>query len=139
MGSLPTIDIDLCLCTMKSPPPPLTDPAFSPLLFTSSQGSVTFSCTEPVSMAVTFAGPRSFLRLPVVAPESTGLSVGLHFRTWNEAGLLLTFKLPQQAGAVWLFLSRARLFLQVHISGRTPLELSTGQTSAHNPHLGHWQ
>lgn len=87
-------------------------------------------------MAVTFASPRSFLRLPlpaVGAPESTGVSVALRFRTWNEAGLLLTFKLPQQAGAVWLFLSRARLFLQVHTSGRTPLELSTGQPAAHSP------
>lgn len=84
-------------------------------------------------MAVTFAGPSSFLRLPTDEPTSTGVSVGLRFRTWNEAGLLLTFKLPQQAGAVWLFLSRARLFLQVHSSGRTPLELSTGQTAAHNP------
>lgn len=103
------------------------------LLFTSSQGSVTFSCTEPASVAVTFSGPHSFLRLPVGAPASTGVSVGLQFRTWNEAGLLLTFKLPQQAGAVWLFLSRARLFLQVHMSGRTPQELSTGQPADHNP------
>lgn len=97
---------------------------------------------ESTSVAVTFTDPRSFLRLPVPAAPvehssslssfsspspPSAVSLGLSFRTWNQAGLLLTFKLPQQAGAVWLFLSRARLFLQLQRSGGSPLELSAGQ------------
>uniref|UniRef100_A0A3P8TCK0 Contactin associated protein like 3 n=1 Tax=Amphiprion percula TaxID=161767 RepID=A0A3P8TCK0_AMPPE len=74
------------------------------------QGNVTFSCAEPVSVAVTFTGPQSFLQLPgATASSSGGVSLGFQFRTWNKAGLLLTFDLPQQGGVVWLYLSEARL------------------------------
>ncbi|XP_030298808.1 contactin-associated protein-like 4 isoform X2 [Sparus aurata] len=91
------------------------------------KGNVTFSCSEPVFVAMTFTSPESFLCLPgVTEPSSTGASVGLQFRTWNKAGLLLTFDLPKHGGTVWLYLSRARLHLQIHKSGRAPLELSAG-------------
>ncbi|KAM9844451.1 contactin-associated protein-like 4 [Aulostomus maculatus] len=90
-------------------------------------GNVTFSCAEPVSAAVTFPGLQSFLQLPgATASTSGGVSVGFQFRTWNKAGLLLTFDLPQQAGVVWMYLSEARLRLQIHKGGRVMLELSTG-------------
>uniref|UniRef100_A0A3Q1K2B8 Contactin associated protein like 3 n=1 Tax=Anabas testudineus TaxID=64144 RepID=A0A3Q1K2B8_ANATE len=72
-------------------------------------GNLTFSCAEPVSVAVTFPGPQTF-----------------QFRTWNKAGLLLTFDVPQQGGVVWLHLSDARLRLQIHKAGRLLLELSAG-------------
>uniref|UniRef100_A0A8C7S8Y3 Contactin associated protein like 3 n=1 Tax=Oncorhynchus mykiss TaxID=8022 RepID=A0A8C7S8Y3_ONCMY len=49
-------------------------------------GNVTFTCAEPVSVPVTFAGAQSFLQLP-------GAALHLQFRTWNRAGLLLTFDL----------------------------------------------
>uniref|UniRef100_A0A3B4WSC4 Contactin-associated protein-like 4 n=1 Tax=Seriola lalandi dorsalis TaxID=1841481 RepID=A0A3B4WSC4_SERLL len=88
-------------------------------------GNVTFSCAEPVSVAVTFHGPQSFLQLPG-APASGGVSVGFQFRTWNKAGLLLTFDLPHKGGVVWLYLSEARLRLQIHKDGRALLELSAG-------------
>ncbi|XP_069564962.1 contactin-associated protein-like 4 isoform X1 [Brachyistius frenatus] len=92
------------------------------------KGNVTFWCAEPVSVAVTFPGPRSFLQLPgtTASSSSGGVSVGFQFRTWNKAGLLLTFDLPQQRGVVWLYLSEARLQLQVHKEGRVLLELSAG-------------
>ncbi|KAM8859383.1 contactin-associated protein-like 4 isoform 2-T7 [Spinachia spinachia] len=91
------------------------------------QGDVTFSCAEPVSVAMTFTSAQSFLRLPLATEApTTEASVGLHFRTWNEAGLLLTFDLPQREGVVWLYLSGARLHLQIHKAGRAPLELSAG-------------
>ncbi|XP_077955837.1 contactin-associated protein-like 4 isoform X1 [Gasterosteus aculeatus] len=90
-------------------------------------GNVTFSCAESVSVAVTFPGPRSFLRLPGAAPSlSEGVSVGLQFRTWNDAGLLLTFDLPEEGGVAWLYLSEARLRLQIHKAGGALLELSAG-------------
>ncbi|KAM4628786.1 contactin-associated protein-like 5 [Polymixia lowei] len=90
-------------------------------------GNVTFSCVEPVSVAVTFNGPQSFLQLPGVPAWSSGaVLVGLQFRTWNKAGLLLTFELPQQEGVAWLYLSEARLRLQIHTAGRVLLELNVG-------------
>lgn len=110
---------------LSSSPPPL---------FHLSQGNVTFSCAEPIFVAMTFTGPQSFLCLPGVAePSSMGVSVGLQFRTWNEAGLLLTFKLSKQGGAVWLYLSKARLHLQVHKYGRVPLEFNVGRSDIKPP------
>ncbi|CAB1460602.1 unnamed protein product [Pleuronectes platessa] len=90
-------------------------------------GNVTFSCSEPVSIAVTFPGPQSFLQLPgPMASSSGGVSVGFQFRTWNKAGLLLTFDLPGEGGVAWLHLSEARLRLQIQKAGRALLELSAG-------------
>ncbi|KAM6918523.1 contactin-associated protein-like 4 [Xenentodon cancila] len=89
-------------------------------------GNVTFFCAEPVSVAVTFPGPQSFLQLPWTSSSSGAVSVGLQFRTWNEAGLLLTFDLPMQGGVVWLCLSGARLHLQIQKGGKMLLELSVG-------------
>uniref|UniRef100_A0AAX7UBY4 Contactin associated protein like 3 n=1 Tax=Astatotilapia calliptera TaxID=8154 RepID=A0AAX7UBY4_ASTCA len=90
-------------------------------------GNVTFSCAEPVSVAVTFTDSHSFLQLPGLTSWSTGLvSVMLQFRTWNKGGLLLTFGLPQQDGTVFLYLSQARLRLQISKAGRSSLDLSAG-------------
>uniref|UniRef100_A0A4W6DPD4 Contactin associated protein like 3 n=1 Tax=Lates calcarifer TaxID=8187 RepID=A0A4W6DPD4_LATCA len=90
-------------------------------------GSVTFSCAEPVSVAVTFTDSQSFLQLPGLALWSSGVvAVALQFRTWNKAGLLLTFDLPHLDSTVWLYLSEARLRLQISKAGRATLELSAG-------------
>ncbi|KAM4728066.1 contactin-associated protein-like 4 [Anableps anableps] len=90
-------------------------------------GNVTFSCAEPVPVAVTFPGLRSFLQLPWTTSSSSGsVLIGFQFRTWNKAGLLLTFDLPHQGGVAWLFLSEARLRLQIQKGGRVLLELSAG-------------
>ncbi|CAJ1061130.1 contactin-associated protein-like 4 [Xyrichtys novacula] len=95
----------------------------------SMMGNVTFSCAEPVSVAVTFTDSHSFLVLPGLRSWSSGvLSVALQFRTWNKVGLLLTFDLPQQEGSVWLYLSEARLRLQISRAGRAQLELSAGSS-----------
>lgn len=98
-----------------------------------SQGNVTFSCSEPVFVAMTFTGPQSFLRLPRIDQSLLGISVRLQFRTWNKAGLLLTFELPNREGRVWLYLSKARTHLQIHKSGRAPLELNAGQSARLHP------
>ncbi|CAB1420470.1 unnamed protein product [Pleuronectes platessa] len=90
-------------------------------------GNVTFSCAEPVSVAVTFTDSQSFLRLPGLTWWSSGVvAVALQFRTWNKAGLLLTFDLPQLESTVWLYLSESRLRLQISKAGRAALELSAG-------------
>uniref|UniRef100_A0A4W5MW51 Contactin associated protein like 3 n=1 Tax=Hucho hucho TaxID=62062 RepID=A0A4W5MW51_9TELE len=83
------------------------------------QGNVTFTCAEPVSVPVTFAGAQSFLQLP-------GAALHLQFRTWNRAGLLLTFDLQQQVGSLWLYLSETRVRLQIHKAGRILLDIATG-------------
>ncbi|XP_072245116.1 contactin-associated protein-like 4 [Leuresthes tenuis] len=90
-------------------------------------GNVTFTCAESVSVAVTFTDIRSFLQLPGLTSWPSGfVSITLQFRTWNKAGLLLTFDLPQQEGSVFLYLSEARLRLRISKPGRTLLELRTG-------------
>uniref|UniRef100_A0A3P9CRP0 Contactin-associated protein-like 4 n=1 Tax=Maylandia zebra TaxID=106582 RepID=A0A3P9CRP0_9CICH len=100
-----------------------------------SQGNVTFSCAEPVSVAVTFTDSHSFLQLPGLTSWSTGLvSVTLQFRTWNKGGLLLTFGLPQQDGTVFLYLSQARLRLQIS-SGLNDGQWHYVELSFKNDHL----
>lgn len=104
-----------------------SNPSLSLPLLHLSQGNITFSCVEPVYVAATFTGPKSFLSLPgPTEPPLMGTSIRLQFRTWNEAGLLLTFNLPMHSGAVWMYLSNTRLHLQVRKAGRAPLELSAG-------------
>lgn len=93
-----------------------------------TQGNVTFSCSEPVFVAVTFTGPRSFLRLPGdIGLHSAGVSLGLQFRTWDTEGMLLAFDLPKRDGTVWLHLRDAKVHLQIHKAGRPPVELKAGQ------------
>nr|XP_057947216.1 contactin-associated protein-like 4 [Doryrhamphus excisus] len=90
-------------------------------------GNVTFACTEQLSVAVTFPGPRSFLHLPGVTAAAPGvLSVSFQFRTWNEAGLLLTSELARQGGVLWLYLSETRLRLHVEKGGRVLLDIRAG-------------
>uniref|UniRef100_A0A3P9JAD1 Contactin associated protein like 3 n=1 Tax=Oryzias latipes TaxID=8090 RepID=A0A3P9JAD1_ORYLA len=94
---------------------------------TSLQGNVSFFCPEPTSVAVTFPEPQSFLQLPWSTSFSSGtLSIGFQFRTWNKAGLLITFDLPQQKGVVWLYLSEAKICFQIHKAGRKLLEINAG-------------
>ena len=108
-------------------PPSLSFPLSHPPSF--SQGNVTFSCAEPVSVAVTFTDSPSFLQLPGLTSWSSGaVAVALQFRTWNKAGLLLTFDLPQLESTVWLYLSETRLRLQFSKVGRATLELSAGRS-----------
>ncbi|XP_061739883.1 contactin-associated protein-like 4 isoform X3 [Nerophis ophidion] len=90
-------------------------------------GNVTFSCAEPVSVAVTFTHSQSFMHLLGRTAGSSGpLVITLQFRTWNEEGLLLTFNLPRQHKVLWLYLSQARLCLHISDTGRAILQLSTG-------------
>eukprot|EP00063_Salmo_salar_P005396 XP_013980231.1 PREDICTED: contactin-associated protein-like 4 [Salmo salar] len=101
-------------------------------------GNVTFTCAEPVSVPVTFAGAQSFLQFPGAALQqrdaggggvalvAVGVAISLQFRTWNRAGLLLTFDLQQQVGSLWLYLSETRVRLQIHKTGRILLDAVTG-------------
>ncbi|XP_072295490.1 contactin-associated protein-like 4 [Eucyclogobius newberryi] len=89
-------------------------------------GNVTFSCFESTSVSATFSDPLSFLSLPSPGPGSGPVSVGMQMRTWNRAGLLVTFALSEGRGAAWLYVSEARLKLVVRAWQRSVVELSAG-------------
>uniref|UniRef100_A0A9J7X590 Contactin associated protein like 3 n=1 Tax=Cyprinus carpio carpio TaxID=630221 RepID=A0A9J7X590_CYPCA len=89
------------------------------------QGNVSFTCTESIDVPVTFASPGSFLALPWVSGGES-VSVTLQFRTWNKAGLLMTFDLQHNAGTLWLYLSEARVRLQIHKTGRIMTDITAG-------------
>ncbi|KTF84414.1 hypothetical protein cypCar_00041034, partial [Cyprinus carpio] len=88
-------------------------------------GNVSFTCTESIDVPVTFASPGSFLALPWVSGGES-VSVTLQFRTWNKAGLLMTFDLQHNAGTLWLYLSEARVRLQIHKTGRIMTDITAG-------------
>uniref|UniRef100_A0A8C2JKL8 Contactin associated protein like 3 n=1 Tax=Cyprinus carpio TaxID=7962 RepID=A0A8C2JKL8_CYPCA len=88
-------------------------------------GNVSFTCPESIDVPVTFASPGSFLALPWVSGGESA-SVSLQFRTWNRAGLLMTFDLQHNAGTLWLYLSEARARLQIHKTGRIMTDITAG-------------
>ncbi|XP_049324954.1 contactin-associated protein-like 5 isoform X2 [Astyanax mexicanus] len=91
----------------------------------SAVGNVSFTCAEAVEVPLTFASPDSFLQLPwAVSRDSVSLS--LQFRTWNRGGLLMTSELQHQAGTLWIYLSDARIRLQIHKAGRIVVDITAG-------------
>ncbi|XP_022348198.1 contactin-associated protein-like 4 [Enhydra lutris kenyoni] len=55
------------------------------------RGNASFSCSQPQSVPVTFPSAGSRLVLPGT-PAQDGVSISFQFRTWNEAGLLLSLR-----------------------------------------------
>nr|XP_025743681.1 contactin-associated protein-like 4 [Callorhinus ursinus] len=53
------------------------------------EGNASFSCSEPQPVPVTFPSAGSHLVLPGT-PAQDGVSISFQFRTWNQAGLLLS-------------------------------------------------
>ncbi|KAJ8339369.1 hypothetical protein SKAU_G00361550 [Synaphobranchus kaupii] len=92
-----------------------------------ASGDVTFACSEPTNVPVTFLGPESYLQLPGPLPKEI-LSVSLHFRTWNKAGLLMTTEMYQHAGSLWLYLSEGKVKLQISKSGRILADATAGSS-----------
>eukprot|EP00073_Rattus_norvegicus_P052063 XP_017454447.1 PREDICTED: contactin-associated protein like 5-2 isoform X2 [Rattus norvegicus] len=78
-----------------------------------SVGNVTFSCSEPQIVPITFVNSRSsYLFLPGT-PQIDGLSVSFQFRTWNEDGLLLSTELSEGSGTLLLILESGTLRLLI--------------------------
>uniref|UniRef100_A0A671NA58 Contactin-associated protein-like 4 n=1 Tax=Sinocyclocheilus anshuiensis TaxID=1608454 RepID=A0A671NA58_9TELE len=71
-------------------------------------GNVSFTCTESIDVPVTFASPGSFLALPWVSGGESA-SVALQFRTWNRAGLLMTFDLLRQKSVLAVYVKMISL------------------------------
>ncbi|XP_072115590.1 contactin-associated protein-like 5 [Mobula birostris] len=79
-------------------------------------GNVTFSCTEPRIVPVTFMTASSYLLLPGM-PQKEEISISFQFRTWNKGGLLLYNKLRETSGVVQIHLSDGKLKVTVQKSG----------------------
>ncbi|XP_052056981.1 contactin-associated protein like 5-2 isoform X2 [Apodemus sylvaticus] len=76
-------------------------------------GNVTFSCSEPQIVPITFANSRSSYLLLPGTPQIDGLSVSFQFRTWNEDGLLLSTELSEGSGTLLLILEGGTLRLLI--------------------------
>lgn len=94
-------------------------------LWLSSQGNVSFSCSQPQSMPVTFLSSRSYLALPDFSGEEE-VSATFQFRTWNKAGLLLFSELQLVSGGILLFLSDGKLKLNLYQPGKLPSDITAG-------------
>ncbi|XP_054566963.1 contactin-associated protein-like 4 isoform X4 [Eptesicus fuscus] len=90
-----------------------------------SEGNVSFSCSQPQSVPVTFLSPRSYLALPGSSREDE-VAAAFQFRTWNNAGLLLFSELQLVSGGLLLFLNDGKLKLNLYQPGRLPSDITAG-------------
>ncbi|XP_045389990.1 contactin-associated protein-like 4 isoform X4 [Lemur catta] len=89
------------------------------------EGNVSFSCSQPQSMPVTFLSSRSYLALPGFSGEDE-VSAAFQFRTWNKAGLLLFSELQLVSGGLLLILNDGKLKLNLYQPGKLPSDITAG-------------
>uniref|UniRef100_A0AC11CAB3 Contactin associated protein family member 4 n=1 Tax=Ovis aries TaxID=9940 RepID=A0AC11CAB3_SHEEP len=89
------------------------------------EGNVSFSCSQPQSVPVTFLSPRSYLALPGSFGEDE-ISATFQFRTWNKAGLLLFTELQLVSGGLLLFLDDGKVKLHLYHPGKLPSDITAG-------------
>ncbi|XP_028629685.1 contactin-associated protein like 5-1 isoform X3 [Grammomys surdaster] len=89
-------------------------------------GNVTFSCSEPQIVPITFVNSRSSYLLLPGTPQIDGLSVSFQFRTWNEDGLLLSTELSEGSGTLLLILEGGTLRLLIKKEAGHGTEILTG-------------
>nr|XP_034369084.1 contactin-associated protein like 5-3 isoform X3 [Arvicanthis niloticus] len=89
-------------------------------------GNVTFSCSEPQIVPITFVNSRSSYLLLPGTPRIDGLSVSFQFRTWNEDGLLLSTELSEGSGTLLLILEGGTLRLLIKKVAGHGTEIITG-------------
>ncbi|XP_044834526.1 contactin-associated protein-like 5 isoform X5 [Mauremys mutica] len=98
------------------------------------EGNVTFSCSEPPIVPITFVSTSSSYLLLPGTPQIDGLSVSFQFRTWNKDGLLLSTELSEDSGVLLLYLHTGRLTLVIQKVAENSMEISAGS----NLHDGLW-
>ncbi|XP_013202139.1 contactin-associated protein-like 5 [Microtus ochrogaster] len=91
-----------------------------------SVGNVTFSCSEPQLVPITFVSSRSSYLLLPGTPQIDGLSVSFQFRTWNRNGLLLSTELSEGSGTLMLMLEGGTLRLLIKKVAGHGTEILTG-------------
>ncbi|KAK2492560.1 hypothetical protein MC885_019022 [Smutsia gigantea] len=91
-------------------------------------GNVTFSCSEPQIVPITFvSSSRSYLLL-TGTPHIDGLSVSFQFRTWNKDGLLLSTVLSEASGTLLLSLQGGTLALVIWKATERAAEILKGNS-----------
>ncbi|XP_004600570.2 contactin-associated protein-like 4 isoform X2 [Sorex araneus] len=88
-------------------------------------GNVSFSCSQPQPVPVTFLTHRSYLALPGSSGDDQILTT-FQFRTWNKAGLLLFSELQLVSGHLLLFLNDGKLKLNLSQPGKLPSNITAG-------------
>ncbi|XP_032705860.1 contactin-associated protein-like 3B [Lontra canadensis] len=88
-------------------------------------GNVSFSCSHPQIVPVTFLSSRSYLALPGTIGEDK-VSVAFQFRTWNRAGLLLTTQFQHGPAALVLVLNDGKLRLSLSQPGHLARDVTAG-------------
>ncbi|XP_024646140.2 contactin-associated protein-like 4 isoform X3 [Macaca nemestrina] len=96
-------------------------------------GTVAFACAHPQTVPATFLSAQSHLALPG-SPGADAASVSFQFRTWNRAGLLLSWGTRPGSGGFFLALQDGRLHVgpraspgQAQSGARTGVGLNDGQ------------
>ncbi|KAM4626900.1 contactin-associated protein-like 5 [Discoglossus pictus] len=89
-------------------------------------GNVTFSCSEPHIVPITFTSLNtSYLLLPGT-PQMDGFSVSFQFRTWNTDGLLLSTLISEGSSALILQLVSGKLHLIIQKGMEKMIAFSLG-------------
>ncbi|XP_010635991.1 contactin-associated protein-like 5 isoform X1 [Fukomys damarensis] len=91
-------------------------------------GNVTFSCSEPQIVPITFVNSSSSYLLLPGTPQIDGLSVSFQFRTWNKDGLLLSTELSEGSGTLLLSLEGGILRLVIQKTTERTAEILTGSS-----------
>uniref|UniRef100_A0A8D2JBE3 Contactin associated protein family member 4 n=1 Tax=Varanus komodoensis TaxID=61221 RepID=A0A8D2JBE3_VARKO len=89
------------------------------------EGNISFSCSEPPIIPVTFLNPNSYLALPGTSGQDD-ISINFQFRTWNNEGLLLSSKLYQTSGGLLMYLSDGKVKLSFYKPGKAQSDITAG-------------
>ncbi|XP_077151533.1 contactin-associated protein-like 5 [Ranitomeya variabilis] len=89
-------------------------------------GNITFSCSEPHVVPVTFISSSTSYLLLLGTAQIDNLSVSFQFRTWNGDGLLLSTKLSVDLGVLVLQLYSGKLLLMIQKEMVNIQPISTG-------------
>nr|XP_044607414.1 LOW QUALITY PROTEIN: contactin-associated protein-like 4 [Equus asinus] len=89
-------------------------------------GTISFSCSRPQPVPITFLSAGSHLELPGTLGQD-GATVSFQFRTWNSAGLLLSSRPHQGSGGLVLALHDGTLRLGLSSSpGQAQSDVTAG-------------
>nr|XP_033818820.1 contactin-associated protein-like 4 [Geotrypetes seraphini] len=96
---------------------------YKPQIFT--VGNISFSCSEPQTVPVTFLSTSSYMMLPGISQQDE-LFIDFQFRTWNRKGILLSTKMHQGSGIILLCISEGKLRINLFKQRKSYTDTSTG-------------
>uniref|UniRef100_A0A8C8RUE8 Contactin associated protein family member 4 n=1 Tax=Pelusios castaneus TaxID=367368 RepID=A0A8C8RUE8_9SAUR len=89
------------------------------------EGNISFSCSEPQMVPITFLSTSSYLTLPGTSGQDE-VSISFQFCTWNKEGLLLSSKLHQTSGGFLLYLSDGKVKMSLYKPGKAQTDITAG-------------